>query len=114
MNKERNWMYVDGQAVVLKGGQEANISLEWDEDSDIFRIVSDCDNWEDNYRDFMRDYYPNDEVDETLIKEAHDDCRKMSGEYFTLWEINRVFEMYCNEGDWYEFYWEYDDGTPVE
>ena len=106
--------YVDSQGVTLLSGVAANIELEYDEDMDRFKVTADCDNWELTYRDFMRERYPNDPVDEDLIADAKADCGKISGWYWTLKEINQQLEAYCNPGEWYEFTWEYDDGTPVE
>ena len=103
-------IYVDGQSVILLDGPTANIDLEYNENTDEFEVTADCSNWEDDFRNCGGD----DENDETIIEEARDCCKMISGKYGTLREINRILDKYCEHGSWYEFTWEYDDGTPVE
>lgn len=107
-------IYVDGQAVTLLGGQEADIDLEYDERTDEFVLTADCERWIGDFEDFHNRYSPNEPIDNELFDEARADCSRITGRYSTLREINRKLEDYCNPGDWYEFTWEYDDGTPVE
>lgn len=107
-------IYVDGQEVVLLNGQTAYIDLEYNEDADQFVVAADCENWASDYLDFMKQYYPTEKPNMEMIEEARSDCQKISGKYATLKEVNRVMEKYCNPGDWYEFTWEYEDGSPVE
>ena len=106
--------YIDSQSVILLGGQSADLVLEYDDWRDQFELTADCFNWEDNYRDFVKNYYPNDKVDEELIKDGQLDCEYIGGWYDTLKEINQKLEEYCEHGSWYEFTWGYEDGTPVE
>lgn len=109
-----NLIYVDSQGVVLLDGQGADIDLEYDESTDQFVVTADCERWADDYLSFMKQYYPTEKPNLEMIEEARSDCKKISGRYSTLREVNRVMERYCNPGDWYEFSWEYEDGTPVE
>ena len=108
-----NYIYVDSQTVVLLNGQEADVELEYNEDTDQFVVTADCSRWADDYAEFVRKYYPQDDSKPT-IKEAVDDCSRISGKYSTLREINQRLEKYCNPGHRYEFRWEYEDGSPVE
>ena len=108
-----NYIYVDSQAVVLLGGQEADIDLEYDERTDRFVVTAECDRWAYDYVEFNKEYYPLFDPKPT-IEDAVDDCNMISGKYFALAEVNQVLKKYCNPGDWYEFTWEYEDGTPVE
>lgn len=106
---------IDTQGVLLLNGQSANVEVDYDDARDIFIVTADCDNWADDCRRFVAEYYPEDvTAAEETIKDAEDDCKAISGKYFTLREINNTLERYCNPGDWYDFTWEYDDGTPVE
>lgn len=108
-----NNIFIDSQGVILLDGQEANISLEYNEAEDRFYVEADCENWADNLIDFCREYYPEDDPMPT-VESGRDDCKEISGTYWTLREINQVLERYCERGSWYEFRWEYEDGTPVE
>lgn len=112
---DKNMTYVGSQSVVFLSGYEADVELEYDASRDMFAVTADCDAWADRYRDFIEEYYPENvgRVEEA-IKDAESDCREISGFYFTLREINRKLEQLCNKGDWFEFTWEYEDGTPVE
>lgn len=108
-----DYIYVDSQEVVLANGQTANVELEYDEAIDQFVVTADCENWADDYMEFMKKYYPEDDPTPT-IDEAREDCKQITGRYDTLREVNERLEKYCNPGDWYDFTWEYEDGTPVE
>lgn len=110
----REYIYVDSQGVVLANGQTANVELEYDEATDRFVVTADCENWINDYIYFNKEYYPEETIDEELINDGRDACKFISGKYFTLKEINERLERFCNPGDWYEFTWEYEDGTPVE
>ena len=106
-------IFVDTQGVLLLNGQSANVDLEYDEKTDMFIVTADCSSWAEDYREFVRQHYPKDDPEPT-ITDAEGDCRKISGEYCTLREVNQQLEECCNPGDWYEFTWEYTDGSPVE
>ena len=107
-------IYVDSQGVVLHNGGEAHIELEYDDETDRFIATANCDFFADLYRDFMAKEYPKDNP-EKYIKECEDICNEISGNtYITLRHINYVLSENCNPSDYYEFTWEYDDGTPVE
>lgn len=106
---------IDSQGVLLLNGQAANVELEYDEVRDVFVVTADCEDWADDYRRFTAEYYPEDkDAAEETIKDAEADCKEISGTYFTLREINNRLDRLCNPGDWYEFTWEYEDGTEVE
>ena len=113
MNKGNNNYIVDSQSVILLDGQTANIDLEYNPDLDAFEVTADCSNWADDFRELNERYYPEEDY-EYYIKEAEMDCGKITGRYFTLREINSMLSDLCEQGSWYEFTWEYDDGTPVE
>ena len=104
---------IDSQSVILLDGQTANIDLEYNPDIDMFEVVADCSNWADDFIKLMNKCYPDEEFN-YYIEEAKMDCSKISGKYYTLKEINSRLEELCEQGSWYEFTWEYDDGTPVE
>lgn len=108
------YMYVDGQSVILLDGQAANIDLEYDETTDTFYVTADCDNWVSDYMDLMEKYYPEEDPLTETVENAINDCKKISGRYFTLKEINEVLEKYCEYSSYYDFEWYYTDGTPVE
>lgn len=109
----RNLIYVDSQSVVLLDGQRADIDLEYDENKDIFVVTADAEDWIDDMKRFASENHNDDDLS-SLYDEARRDCKKISGKYFTLKEINQVLERYCNDRDWYEFSWQYEDGTEVE
>lgn len=110
--RENNYI-IDSQSVILLDGQIANIDLEYNPDTNIFEVTADCSNWSYDFREFNEEYYPGEDYG-YYIKEAEMDCGKITGKYFTLREINSRLEELCEQGSWYEFTWEYDDGTPVE
>ena len=106
-----NHVFVNSQGVILLNGQTANIDLEYDEEKDVFIVTADCDGWAYDYAEFVKKNYPEDDPTET-IDDAINDCKEISGRYYTLKEINEKLNRYCD--DYYDFTWEYEDGTPVE
>ena len=96
----------------LDGGT-ANVDLNYDEGTDFFFVEADCDCWADEYTDFVKKYYP-EEDPSGRIEEVRKACEKISGKYKTLKEINAVLKDNCKKDGWYEFKWKYSDGTPVE
>lgn len=106
-----NNIFVDEQGVILLDGQTANVELDYNPDTDQFVVIADCENWAESYRDFVNEYYPDDDPEST-IKDAEDDCKAISGSYNTLGEVNDILRDYCD--DWYEFILEYEDDKPVE
>ena len=105
--------YVDSQGVVLENGGEASVELDYDETADKFIVTADCDSYIYRYKDFVEENYPDTDPEEH-IRECEELCGKISGIYTTLWSINSELKRYCNPTDYYNFTWEYDDGTPVE
>ena len=67
IKETKDLIYVDGQSVVLMDGQTACVDLEYNENTDQFIITADCENWADDYLDFMRQYYPNETPDMNMI-----------------------------------------------
>ena len=111
-----NMVYVGGQGVILLDGQGVDIELEYNPDTDMFVVTADCDNFADDLRRLHDEYYADEDTDtiEQMIEDGEYVCKKISGSYFTLREINCKLEEYCEHGSWYDFTWEYEDGTPVE
>ena len=109
-------VFVDSQSVILLDGQTIAVELEYDENTDKFIVTADCGNFADDLRELHDKYYADEGIDtiEQIIKDAENVCNKLSGSYYTLKEINYKLEKYCERGEWYDFTWEYDDGTPVE
>ena len=105
--------YVDSQGVVLQNGIEAHIELEYDETTDMFVVTADPESCIDRFEDFRKKNYPNDDYSENYA-EAREYCKKITGTYPTLRMVNYQLKEHCNPTDWYEFTWEYEDGTPVE
>lgn len=108
------FVFVDGQSVTLLNGQGADIDLEYDPERDMFVVEADCERWAGDYEDFMRQYYPNEKMNHDMIDEAREDCAKITGRYDTLAGINNVLKQNCEYGSYYDFSWEYEDGSPVE
>ena len=108
------FVYVDSQAATLLDGQEVDISLEYDPERDLFLVEADCERWIGDFTDFHEKYYPDEPLNEELFEEAKGDCAKITGWYETLREINEKIERICEQGSYYDFTWEYTDGTPVE
>lgn len=106
-------IYVDSQGVVLMNGIEASVELEWDEETDTFVVRADSEMYIDNLKDFHKENYPDDDWSE-MYKEARGYCKNISGIYPTLQSVNLNLENYCSPNDYYNFTWEYDDGTLVE
>ena len=105
-----NIIYVDSQAVILLDGATADVNLEYNENTEMFEVTVDCENWADD----IERLYDEDDENKEWIHNFKDECKEMSGKYETLKEINKMLEEHCEHGSWYEFTWEYDDGTPVE
>lgn len=108
------FVFVDSQTVTLLDGQEADIDLEYDPERDMFVVEADCERWVDNYEDFMKKYYPNEKMNQEIIDEAREDCAEITGRYDTLAGINNVLKQNCEYSSYYDFSWEYEDGSPVE
>ena len=112
--KKDKFVYVDSQAAILLDGQEIDIDLEYDPERDLFLVEASCERWISDFVDFNDQYYPDDPLNEELIEEVREDCARITGWYETLREINEKIERICEQGSYYNFTWEYEDGTPVE
>lgn len=108
-----NRIFIDCQGIGLNEGQEANADLYYNPKTDLYELEVDCWYWADGYRDFMKEYYPDDDPEER-ISDAESWCKSLSGKYSTISDVNDALSEYCNDGDWYRFNWQDDDGNYVE
>ncbi len=114
-----NLAYMYCQSVTLLHGQAADVLVEYNENKNKFIVTATSESWIDNIESFINE---NDDCDDFLckiyninnmsdfFKEAREVCTKISGEYFTLREINQTLEKYCEDGGWDKFSWRYKDG----
>ena len=71
--------YLDSQSAILLDGPSIWIELEYDDETDMFFVTADADDWINDCT-----LCTDDESDREIINYAKEACHKISGRYLTL------------------------------
>lgn len=100
---EDNRVFIGCQCVVLDScGVSVDVDLYRNDDG-TYELNVDSSNWEYDYRDFMKKYYPKENA-EYLIRDVTRECYDISHSvYYTIEEVNNTLSQHCCYGDYYDF-----------